>query len=130
MDDRSTSGGASGGSPKEGGAGRTDVVMLALSTFRHSDKAIELATEKAAEGGDLVIVYVADANLARYFIGIDIGLYPDLKQRCEEELLREHEQKGREIVDSIAKKAEALGITVRTHVSTGRFALECLKVIE
>ncbi|KPJ62521.1 MAG: hypothetical protein AMS15_03610 [Planctomycetes bacterium DG_23] len=121
--------GASNCSVNQDGTGHTGAVMLALSTFRLSKKAVQLAIEKAEKGKDLLLVYVVDVNLARYFIGTDIGLYPELKERCEEELLEEYKEKGREIVSSIAKKAEALGIAVRTYVSVGRFAFECLKVI-
>ena len=118
------------GAHSVGPRGAPGPVMLTLSTFRRAQRAIDLAIEKAAEGNELVVVYVADANLARYFIGTDIGLYPELKERCEEEVLREHQQKGKEVAGIIAQKAEARGITVRTYVSIGRFALECLKVIE
>ena len=123
IDDTSKSGGAQ---DKER---RTDAVMLALSTFRRSDEAVDLALEKAAGGGDLIIVYVADVNLARYFIGTDLGFYPELKKRYEEELLREHEQKGVEVVGCIGKRAEGLRIVARTYVRIGRFASECMKVI-
>jgi hypothetical protein len=57
--------------------------MLALSTFRHSQKAIALAVERAGCNGQLIIVYIVDINLARYFIGSDVGRYETLKSRCE-----------------------------------------------
>ena len=105
-------------------------VMLALSTFRRSDKAVELALEKAEQYGKLVIVYVADVNLARYYIGTDVGLYPQLQERVEEEVLVEHEKEGREEVKPIAERAGAKGLEVKTHVSIGRFARVCLEVIK
>ena len=106
-------------------------VMLALSTFRQSERAVELAIEKASEGGKaLIVAFVVDVNLARYLIGSDVGLFPELKERCEEELLKEHREQAEEEVGSVVKAAEGRGITVEAHVSTGRFALECLKVID
>jgi len=108
---------------------RSGCVMLALSTFRQSDHAVDLAIEKAREFGRLVVVHVADMNLARYFIETDIGLYPELKEKCEAEVLREHEQQGREAVRAIAEKAEAEGIEVTSCVRVGRFALVCLEVV-
>jgi len=108
----------------------TGPVMLALSTFRQSDKAVALALEKAQAGKKLVIVHVADVNLARYLIGTDIGLYPELKEKCEQELLREHEQKGKEKVESIVRRARAAGLDVATYVRIGRFAPICLEIME
>ena len=103
-------------------------VMLALSTFRRSDAAINLALDRAAGPGRLVIVYVADKNLARYLVGTDIGMYPSLKERCEEELLQEHERAGRQHVDEIVERARALGLKTTTHVQRGRFGEVCLEV--
>ena len=105
-------------------------VMLALSTFRQSDKAVDLAIDKAGEGRDLVVLYVADVNLARYFIGTNIGLYPELQEKGEAELLKEHERAGKKKAESIAARAREAGIQVRTRVVVGRFAVECLKVVE
>jgi len=102
-------------------------VMLALSTFRRSQKAIDLAIEKAAEGKQLVVVYVADVNLARYFIGIDVPR--DVKEKCEEELLDEHRERGTKVVESIAARAAQHGIEVTSHVEIGRFALKVLDVV-
>ncbi len=103
-------------------------VMLALSTFRRSDAAIDLALERAADVGRLVIVYVADKNLARYFVGTDVGLYPDLKETCERELLEEHERAGREHVEEVAARARERGLDVSSYVERGRFAVVCLEV--
>ena len=103
-------------------------VMLALSTFRKSDKAVELALTEARASRTLVVVFVVDINVARYIIGTDIGLWPELKESCEEEVLQKHEKEAEEGVQVIARKAEGLGLTVRTYVTRGRFALECLEV--
>ena len=63
-------------------------VMLALSTFRQSEKAVLTAVEKAREPKKLLLAYVVDVNLARYFIGSEHGLYSDVKDKCEAELLK------------------------------------------
>jgi nucleotide-binding universal stress UspA family protein len=114
----------------EADADRGGPVMLALSTFRRSDKAIDLAMERAGECGRLLILLVADVNLARYLIGADLGLYPEIRRQCEDELLEEHERQGREHVEAIAERAREQGLEVSTHVSVGRFALLCLEVVE
>lgn len=105
-------------------------IMLALSTFRQSKKAIDLALAKAKEGKNLTIVFVVDVNLARYFIGTDVGIYPALKEKCEEEVLQQHRDQAEEEVSVIVKIAEDYGINVKTYISTGRFALECLEIIK
>ncbi len=106
------------------------LVMLALSTFRYSDRAVELAIEKAREGKRLVVVHIVDVNLARYLIGTSIGLYPELQTRCEQELLQEYEQEGRQKVDAIAQKAEPEGISVKKYVAVGRFGPKCVEIVE
>lgn len=103
-------------------------IMLALSTFRQSGRAIKLAIGQAKEGKGLVVVFVVDVNLARYLIGSDLGVYPELKEKCEEDLLKEHRRLAAEKVSSIVKTAEHHGVSVKTYISTGRFALECLEV--
>ena len=105
-------------------------VMLALSTFRYSENPIKLAVEKAKASGKLAMVYVVDVNLARYMVGSDIGLFSDLKERCEKEILEEHRKQAEGRVAKIAEEARRQGIDVVTHVRTGRFALVCLDVID
>lgn len=104
--------------------------MLALSTFRYSQKAIDLAFEKARTGRPLVIVYVVDENLARYYFGLDLGYMGELKETCEKDLLKQHEIKGAERVAELVTRAQAEGVAVKTHVATGRFAIKCLAVIQ
>ena len=105
-------------------------VLLALSTFRYSEEAVDLAMERARQGHPLVVVYVVDVNLARYFIGTDIGFYPEIREKCEEELLKEHRTMAEERVAAIVEKARARGVDTRPHIAVGRFALECLLVVE
>lgn len=104
-------------------------VMLALSTFRRSEKAVEVALGKARESGKLVIVYVADLNLARYFIGGEQGYVAGLRDSCEAELLKKHEAQGWEHVNEIAAKAEDVGLVVEKYVQVGRFGVVCLDVV-
>lgn len=104
-------------------------VMLALSTFRQSEAAVRVAIEKAKEGKHLVVVFVVDVNVARYLVGTDAGLYPGLTEKCEEDFLREHRERAEEKVKSIAKAARECGVTAKAYVSTGRFGLECMKVV-
>jgi nucleotide-binding universal stress UspA family protein len=102
-------------------------VMLALSSFRKSEKAIDLAMEKSREVKKLSIVYVADVNLARYLIGAEHGLFAELRDSCEEDLLEQHEKTGWDYVAVIAEKAYREGIEVKTHVEVGRFGVVCLE---
>lgn len=105
-------------------------VLLALSTFRYSDAAVDLAIDKAANSKFLIILIVTDVNLERYLIDSDVWISRDLGERCKKELLKEYEEKNKEIATSIAKKAESLGIRTKTYLMTGRFALESLKVVQ
>jgi len=103
-------------------------VMLALSTFRHCEEAIAFALDRAGPGGHLIITYIVDINLARYFIGSDVGLYEKLKSRCEHEILEEHRRMARSRVKEIVQRAEARSMSVKVHVRTGRFALKTLEL--
>ena len=105
-------------------------VMLALSTFRQSGKAVELAIERAADSGKLIVVWVVDRNLARYYIGSDVGLMAGKKEQCEEEVLAEHERQGCKKAEAIAQRAREKGIEASVHVRVGRFALVCLEIVE
>lgn len=108
----------------------TGPIMLALSTFRQSEEAVELAIQKAKEGKNLIVAFVVDVNLARYFIGTDLQLYPELRVKSEEDILKEHRRQADEKAAFVARAAEDQGINVRTYISTGRFALECLEVVK
>jgi nucleotide-binding universal stress UspA family protein len=101
-------------------------VMLALSTFRHSQKAIALALDRAGPKGCLIIAYIVDVNLARYFIGSDVGIYEQLRSKCEREILEEHRRMARARVKEIVRQAEDRSIMSKVHVQTGRFALKVL----
>ncbi len=110
--------------------GMEGCVMLALSTFRRSEKALEVAIEKSRENKKLMAVYVVDINVARYLVGLEEEFYLGLRDICEEEMLEKASKEGREHVATIAEKAEKLGIRVKTLVQRGRFALVCLDVVK
>ena len=105
-------------------------VMLALSKFRQSEKAVDIAIEKAKDGGHLVIVYIVDVNLARYLIGTDIGIYPEIQDSFEEDLLERYKKEGAEKVEAIMRKAKESDISVKTYVDIGRFAYRTLEIVE
>jgi nucleotide-binding universal stress UspA family protein len=100
--------------------------MLALSTFRLSDRAVEEALSRAEKTGSLLVVFVADMYVEKYLADTEVGLYPRLQEEARAQLLAQHEAKGRETVAAIAVRAKARGIRPRTSVSIGRFALRCL----
>lgn len=105
-------------------------VMLALSTFRKSEKAVDIALEKSRAAKKLLVVYVADVNLARYFVDVDLGLLGELKESCEEDMLKQHEKAGRDHVAAIAARAKQEDIEVQAHIEIGRFAVVCLDLAE
>ena len=105
-------------------------VMLALSTFRKSEKAVDTAIQKAKDTKKLVVVFVADVNLARYFIGAEHGLWPDLKETCEADLLKLHVKEGRGHVAIIGTKARLEGIEMKAIVEIGQFAAVCLDLVK
>ncbi len=105
-------------------------VMLALSTFRRSEKAVTVAIEKCLDVKTLMIVYVVDINVARYIVGAEEAFLFDMKEQNESELLEKAEKDAREAVAKIAKEAEKKGIQSKTIVKVGRFAVICLEVVK
>ncbi|WAC08282.1 MAG: universal stress protein [Thermodesulfobacteriota bacterium] len=105
-------------------------VMLALSTFRRSEKAVAIAMEKCREIKNLMIVYVIDINVARYIVDAEEEFLIGLKEKTEAELLEKAEKDAREEVDKIAEEAKKKGIQVKTVLQLGRFAVVCLDVVK
>ncbi len=105
-------------------------VMLALSTFRRSEKAIDLAIVKCREAKKLLVVYVVDINLARYMVGIEEEFFVGWRETCEAETLEKAEKDARDHVATIAEKAKKEGIQVKTLTQIGRFAVVCLDVVK
>jgi len=101
-------------------------VMLALSTFRQSELAISKALDEAKKTKNMLLVYVIDVNLARYFIGSDQLVTEELKNQCEKELLKDHKQRGKKYVENIETRAREDGISVKTVFQVGRFGIICV----
>ncbi len=102
-------------------------VMLALSTFRQSEAAVEIAIQEARSLRKLCVVFVADENLARYYIVSEIP--PAMKEMYEAELLKLDEKEGLARIEEIAARARLESIETKSVVKIGRFALVCLDVI-
>jgi nucleotide-binding universal stress UspA family protein len=105
-------------------------VLLALSTFRRSEKAVAVAIEKCREIKNLLIVYVIDINVARYIVDAEEEFLIGLKEKTEAELLEKAEKDAREELAKIAEEAEKKGIQVKTVLKLGRFAVVCLDVVK
>ncbi len=105
-------------------------VMLALSTFRRSEKAVALAIEKCQEVRNLMIVYVVDINVARYIVGAEEAFLFDMKEQNEAELLEKAKKDGLEAVAKIAGEADKNAILAKTMIKVGRFAVICLEVVK
>ena len=108
----------------------TSPVLLALSTFKHSNRAIGIALEKANQCKKLVIVYGHNVNLVMYFMESEVGLYSDLKEQYEKEILADYEEQWKEKVEVIADRARTQDVQVVTYVHTEHFISLCLKIIE
>jgi len=108
----------------------TRPVMLALSTFKYSDKAIEAAIEKANQCKKLIIVYGHEVNLWLYFLETDIGFYPCWKEQCEKELLAEIHQQWKGKIEDITNRVRAENIQVITYVRAERFRTLCMEVVK
>jgi len=103
-------------------------IMLSLSTFRQSNKIIDLAIKKANISKSLIVAFIVDINIPRYIEYTDIGLYPELKEKAEFEILKEHEKQAKEKVNNIIAMAEKFGIDVKTYIEIGRFGLKCVEI--
>jgi len=103
-------------------------IMLALSTFRQSDDAVQLAIEKAKTNKNLVVAYVVDENLARYLVGIDTELSPNMKEKSEREILEENKMQAETRVASIVTTAKKFGIDVKTYIEIARFGIKCVEI--
>jgi nucleotide-binding universal stress UspA family protein len=103
-------------------------IMLALSTFRQSDNAVQLAIEKAKSNKNLVIAYIIDENLARYLVGIDTELSPKMKEKSEREILEENKMQAETKVESIVTTAKKIGINVKTYIDIARFGIRCVEI--
>ena len=78
----------------------------------------------------LVVVFVVDVNVARYLVGSDVGVFPGLKEKCEEEFLAHERGIAEEKTRAIAEAADKRGVKAQRHVVIGRFGVECVKIAE
>ena len=88
-------------------------VMLALSSFWRSERAVDLAVAEAGRGGSLVVVFVVDVDLPRHLVGRDLRALPGPKDSYERELFGES--------GSEARRASSLpiGVPFRPSATTG-----------
>lgn len=106
-------------------------VLMVLSTFRNSRKAMEVALTKCTGNKKLLITYIIDMNKAKRIIKtIEKRRLPVLKGISEEEWVRANENVGREQLKKMAKQAEKEGINVITLVPKGQFGVICLELIK
>jgi nucleotide-binding universal stress UspA family protein len=106
-------------------------VMLALSTFRRSEIAEDKAIELMGDGGRLIIVYVADVDVARHLVGTDVGVFSALREKTEQELIEEHVEMGRRAEQRLVERAHEKGAeNVESRVEIGHFAEEVLKDVK
>lgn len=105
-------------------------VMLALSTFRRSEEAAEVAFEKSRVVKKLMVVYVIDINVARYLVDVEEEFFVGLKETVESEMLEKTEKEAHGYVASLVAEGQKKGIEVKTLVQRGRFALICLDVVK
>jgi len=103
-------------------------VMLALSTFRQSENAIQLAIEKAKVNKNLVVAYVVDENLARYLLGTDADISPAMKEKSEREILEDYRVQAQERVASIEEAARKSAINVKSYIEVARFGIKCVEI--
>lgn len=103
-------------------------VMLALSTFRKSGLAVQTAIEQAKSTKKLFVVFVADMNLARYYIASEVS--PKYREMGEAEILNSHEKEGLAKVKEIAETACLEGIEMNSLVDIGRFGVVCLELVK
>jgi nucleotide-binding universal stress UspA family protein len=106
-------------------------VLLALSTFRRSEEAEDKAIELMGDGGRLIIIYVADVDVARHLVGSDVGVFDGLREKTERELMKEHMDRGMEAEKRLVERAHRMGAdNVESRVQIGHFANEVLKDVE
>lgn len=103
-------------------------IMMLLSTSRQSDEAIEFAIRKSAPAGNLSVIFIVDINLECCLIESD-GLFPALKEKCEEVVLKHRKKDAEEKIRSIMKIAGNRGISIRAYISVEKYGLECIKKI-
>lgn len=103
-------------------------ILLSLSSFRFSEKAVETAFDLADQNSELCVLWVIDVNLSRYLVGLDSGLSYESKEMFYHELHEKFLQIANGNLEKIIEKAQDFKINITTEVVIGRFAIESLRV--
>jgi nucleotide-binding universal stress UspA family protein len=109
-------------------------VLLALSTTRHSEKAIEKAIERVeAESGELFLLFILDDE-------VPSGLFDQLTDRgftgekpsdqLANALKEEYRLRAREETQRIESRAAERNLKCHTEIVEGAFQDKCLEGVE
>jgi nucleotide-binding universal stress UspA family protein len=98
-------------------------VLLALSSFRLSQKAIETAFSEAAKVNSIIISFIVDVNLHRYLLTSDLMATTELEHEYEQEMLDDYKEKGEKLVKDLEAIAQEAGLTYKSYFAIGRFGL-------
>ena len=102
-------------------------IILALSSFRNSKDAIDLAIRLAEKSGNLIICYITDENIHRYLE--DSPCY--MREELKEEYIQSFKKKNELRAISIKNIAEEYDIkNVEIVAEVGRFAEIVLEVAD
>ena len=106
-------------------------IVLAVSTFRESDRAVECAIEKASGQGELYCIYIIDVRLSEYCFAESGGsCYPKWKKRYIKEVLASYRHKAERTIQAIKEQADQCGLEVKAEVQYGGFAKKCVTFIQ
>lgn len=105
-------------------------ILLALSTFRHSDLRVQKTIEHAQqEYRNLLVLFIVDINQELELINSQTIIGTHFRQTCQEELLAEYKEIAEAKVKGIASQAIKAGVPCETLIVTGRFETETVNVI-
>ena len=102
-------------------------ILLALSTFRQSDELVEHTIQAARRSRQpLIIAFVVDVNLPRYFTESGAIAGTPLREQSEKEMLEDFRRQAATITRSIEQTAQQSDIPCSSSVVVGRFGVEIL----
>lgn len=105
-------------------------VILALSSFRYTEKEVEHALRRCADqGAPLVALFVVDVNVARYFAASGVMVGTSLREEMEHGVMEEHKRQAREALDRVCATAAERGIECKPVLAVGRFAEEAKNAV-
>jgi len=100
-------------------------VLLALSSFRFSEKEIEHALNTCRQHGcPLTTVFVVDVNVARYFVGTGVMAGTSLREQMEQGIMDDHRHRAQELLGKVCRMAAERNIECEAVLRQGRFAAE------